>query len=97
MCNFLNLLFYSYKDGKVYEYKGKKISLTNFKKYKNADKMLKKYKKMGEVRSIIYRPNDLVHINYRSAYGGDYNYSNVTFTVSDKLLKKPLVEEGIQK
>lgn len=92
--------YFYYKDGKVYEYKGKKISLSRFKKYKNADKMLKQYKKFGKIRSIIYRSNDLVHINYRSVYddGSGYrcvSFANVTFTVSGNKLKKLKVEEGI--
>ena len=38
--------YFYYKNGKVNEYKGKKISLKKFKKYSNANKMLKKYKNM---------------------------------------------------
>lgn len=87
--------FFYYKDGKVYEYKGKKISLARFKKYENGKKMIKKYKKYGEIASIIYRENGLVHVNYKHRYGGDISYSNVTYKVSGNSLIKPVVEEGI--
>lgn len=83
--------YFYYKDGKVYEYKGKKISLARFKKYKNAKKMIKKYKKNGKIQSIILRENGLVHVNYKS--GGVR--TNVTFTVSGNRLKKPVEDEGI--
>lgn len=86
--------YFYYKDGQVYEYKGKKISLARFKKYKNAKKMMKKYKKYGKIKSIIYRENGLVHVNYKHSYGSDSMYHNVTFRVSGNRLKKPVVEEG---
>lgn len=83
--------YFYYKDGKVYEYKGKKISLARLKKYKNGKKMIKKYRKYGTIKSIIYRENGLVHVNYKK--GGVR--VNVTFTVSGNRLKKPVEDEGI--
>lgn len=82
---------YYYKDGKVYEYKAKKISSARFKRYENGKKMLRKYRKYGKVKSIFYRENGLVHVNYKS--GGVR--MNVTFRVSGNRLKKPVVDEGI--
>lgn len=83
--------YFYYKDGKIYEYKGKKISIARFKKYKNGKKMIKKYKKYGKIKSIIYRENGLVHVNYKY---GDARI-NITFKVSGNQLKKPVVEDGI--
>lgn len=83
--------YFYYKDGKVYEYKAKKISSARFKKYGNGKKMLRKYRKYGKVKSIFYRENGLVHVNYKS--GGVR--MNVTFRVSGNRLKKPVVDEGI--
>lgn len=83
--------YFYYKDGQVYEYKGKKISLAQFKKYKNGKKMIKKYKENGKIKSIIFRENDLVHVNYKS--GGVR--TNVTFKVSGNRLIKPVVHDGI--
>lgn len=87
--------YFYYKDGKIYEYKGKKISLAQFKKYKNGKKMIKKYKKYGKILSIIYRENGLVHVNYKDSYDIGISYANVTFQISGNQLKKPVVEEGI--
>lgn len=87
--------YFYYKDGKICEYEGKTISLAQFKKYKNGEKMIKKYKKYGKISSIIYRENDLVHVNYKHSYGGDISYSNVTYKVSGNSLIKPVVDEGI--
>ena len=67
-------------------------------RYKNAEKILKRYRKMGKVRSIIYRSNGLIHINFEKKYNdGDKSYSNVTLHVSGNMLKKPVVKEGIYK
>ena len=51
----------------------------------------KKYRKYGKVKSIFYRENGLVHVNYK---GGGVRM-NVTFRVSGNRLKKPVVNEGI--
>lgn len=90
--------YFYYKNGKIYEHNGKKITSSRFMRYKNAEKMLKRYRKMGKVRSIIYRSNGLIHINFEKKYNdGDKSYSNVTFRVSGNMLKKPVVKEGIYK
>lgn len=87
--------YFYYKDGKIYEYEGKTISLAQFKKYKNGEKMIKKYKKYGKISSIIYRENGLVHVNYKNSYDIGISYANVTFQISGNRLKKPVVKEGI--
>lgn len=92
--------YFYYENGKVKEYKGKKITLHKFKKYKNAGKMLKKYKMQGKIKSIIYRSNGIVHVNYKSKSkvedDGYYSiaYTNVTFRVSGNKLIKPVMDEG---
>ncbi|MCI8793120.1 MAG: prolipoprotein diacylglyceryl transferase [Eubacterium sp.] len=90
--------YFYYKNGKIYEHNGKKITSSRFMRYKNAEKILKRYRKMGKVRSIIYRSNGLIHINFEKKYNdGDKSYSNVTLHVSGNMLKKPVVKEGIYK
>lgn len=90
--------YFYYKNGKLYEHNGKKITSSRFMRYKNAEKILKRYRKMGKVRSIIYRSNGLIHINFEKKYNdGDKSYSNVTLHVSGNMLKKPVVKEGIYK
>ena len=90
--------YFYYKNGKIYEHNGKKITSSRFMRYKNAEKILKRYRKMGKVRSIIYRSNGLIHINFEKKYNdGDKSYSNITFRVSGNMLKKPVVKEGIYK
>lgn len=90
--------YFYYQDGKVKEYKGKKISLKKFKKYKNSAKILKKYK--GKIKSIIYRSNGMVHVNYqyksKVEKDGYYciHYTNVTFRLSGNKLIKPVWHEG---
>ncbi len=44
--------FFYYKEGKIYQYTGKKISLARFKKYKNSKWALKKYRKYGRLKKI---------------------------------------------
>ncbi len=88
--------YFYFKDGKIFEHNGKKITSSRFSRYVNAENILKKYKKMGKVKSILYRSNGLIHINYvKKSNDGDKSYSNVTFRVSGKKLKKPVVQEGI--
>lgn len=90
--------YFYYKNGEIYEHNGKKITSSRFMRYKNAEKILKRYRKMGKVRSIIYRSNGLIHINFEKKYNdGDKSYSNVTLHVSGNMLKKPVVKEGIYK
>lgn len=84
-------LFY-YKNGKIYQYKAKKISVKKFKKkYKNAEKILKKYKSNGKIVSILRRTNGLIHINFKSGENNSY----VTFKVKRKKLVKPSSDAGI--
>lgn len=87
--------YFYYKDGKVYEYKAKQISKSSFKKkYSNATKLLKKYKKMGSVIGIYVRSNGKVHINYRKNESDMYYFTNITFTISGKKLVKPVQDQG---
>ncbi len=86
--------YFYYKNGSVLQYTAKKKSVSWVKKYKNGKKMLKKYKKRGAVKSVLYRANGLVHINY--AKKGEYGttYTNVTFQVKKKKLVKAEENDG---
>lgn len=87
--------YFYYRNGRIYEYKAKRISVKQFKKYKNAGKLLKKYKKKGKIKSILYRSNGLVHVNFKYKYkDGSIGYSNVTFSVSGNKLRHPAANEG---
>lgn len=73
--------YYYYKDGKVHQYKAKKISLKKLKKYKGASRYVKQIKKAGyQVTSVLRRSNGLIHINVK----GKGSYENVTLRVTGK-------------
>ena len=86
--------YFYYKDGKIYEYQGRKISTAAFKEYQNGGAMLNKYRKKGKVTKIIYRSNDLIHINLvnKTKYSEYYHY--VTFRVVGDRLEKLDAGEG---
>ncbi len=88
--------FFYYREGKIYQYTGKKISLARFKKYKNSKSALRKYRKYGKVKSIILRSNGMVHLNYQRGKKDSYYkyYWNVTFRIKNGRLKKIRVMEG---
>lgn len=87
--------YFYYEDGKIYEYKGKKITEAALKKYKNGKAMLKKYKKLGKVTGIIHRTNNLIHVNYTSKSKHSEVYHYVTFAINGNTLEKLEVGEGI--
>lgn len=73
--------YYYYKNGRVYQYKAKKISLKKLKKYKGASQYLKQIKKTGyQVTSVLYRSNGLIHLNIKSRGSCE----NVTLKVKGK-------------
>lgn len=73
--------YYYYKNGRVYQYKAKKISLKKLKKYKGASRYLKQIKKTGyQVTSVLYRSNGLIHLNIK----GRGSCENVTLKVKGK-------------
>lgn len=81
-----NRYYFYYKNGKIHEYVAHEISLKELKKYKNASKILKEYKKLGKnggIYSILLRENNLIHINYFSVDSKDlsYTFNNLTLKV----------------
>ena len=89
--------YFHYENGIVTEYKGQKISLSEFRQeYSNAEQMLQKYQKKQEFSSAIKRENSIVHINFvKREKDGDEIYQNVTFKVLDGELTEPYVQDGI--
>lgn len=76
--------YFYYKNGKVYQYKAKKISVKKLKEYKGAEKYLKQIKKTGgKIASVYYRSNGLIHINveWHSQKYQSVSYENVTLQV----------------
>lgn len=86
--------YFYYNDGKIYEYRGKKISTAAFKKYQNGKTMLKKYKKKGKITGIIYRSNHLIHVNFTEKTKYSEYYSYVTFVVNGSTLEELDMGEG---
>lgn len=75
--------YFYYRNGEIQEYQGRKISMADFRKYENAEEVLKKYKRLGRVTKIICRENGLIHINYTRFRKYEERYHSVTLIVKD--------------
>lgn len=77
--------YYFYWDGKQFrEHGAKEISKEELLKYKNAEEILKEIDKEGyQVRNILYRENDIIHINIFN----DETNENVNLQVKDNSLE----------
>lgn len=76
--------YFYYKNGKVYQYKAKKISVKKLKEYKGGEKYFKQIKKTGaKIASVYYRRNGLIHVNveWHSEKYQSTSYENVTVQV----------------
>ena len=85
-CGHTYKAYYLRWNGKKFiEYKGKKITLSELKKYKGANKYINQVKKIGyKIGSIYYRSNGIINVNLSKKSDGLMNYENITFKLKEK-------------
>ena len=77
--------WFYYKNGKIYEYNGKEISVSDLKKIGGAAAIIDGSCKNGwKIQNVLYRPNGIININYRhtcksGAYDNKYDTLRATF------------------
>lgn len=87
-----NSYYYRWNGKKFIEYGGKSMTQKQFKKAKNGKSVLRAIKKQGTVKSIYYRANGIVNVNYAYTSNGVLHHSNVKLKYSSSANKYSYVK-----